>query len=274
MSILTFLKAYFKPTLILTIFSTLILSFIVNAKPTEKSNFNTHESTESRQMETTIDVIVGLAKPPYVISESDTGFELEVITTVLNKMDTSPRFIYAPLGRSLKLLDQGMGEALLTINEYIVPNSKIRSNPYITYQNVAISLRSSGINIDKIEDLEKNSVASFQFAHKYLGPIFATATKNNANYIEIPNQFQQVEMLLEKRIEVIVMDINIFNYIFTQLTMGNKAQPELSVHKVFPENPYSMAFKDETKVQTFNTKLKEFLQSPEYQSLKQKYKIF
>lgn len=274
MSILTPLNAYFKPTVILTICYILSFNFIAHANPTEKSVLNAQKSTEGRQNQTTIDVIVGLTKPPYVISESDTGFELELITAVLNKMDISPRFIYAPLGRSLKLLDQGMGEALLTINEYIVPNSKIRSNPYITYQNVAISLSSSGINIDKIEDLEKNSVASFQFAHKYLGPTFATATKNNANYIEIPNQFQQVEMLLEKRIEVIVMDINIFNYIFTQLTMGNKAQPELSVHKVFPENPYSMAFKDETKVQTFNTKLTEFLQSPEYQSLKQKYKIF
>ena len=274
MYILTFLKNYSKSVVILVISSILSFSFIANANIAEKLDSSVNMSADNRQMQTNLDVIVGLAKPPYVISEGDTGFELELITAVLNRMDTSPRFIYAPLGRSVKLLDQGMGEALLTINEYIVPNDKIRSSPYITYQNVAISLSSSGINIDKIEDLEKNSVASFQFAHKYLGPIFATATRNNVNYIEIPNQFQQVEMLLEKRIEVIVMDINIFNYIFTQLTMGNKAQPELSVHKVFPENPYSMAFKDETKVQTFNTTLMEFLQSAEYKSLKQKYEIF
>lgn len=247
---------------------------MANAELNEEQNLNVQRSADSPQIETTLDVIVGLAKPPYVISEGDTGFELELITAVLNRMNISPRFIYAPLGRSVKLLDQGMGEALLTINEYIVPNDKIRSTPYITYQNVAISLSSSGINIDSIVDLEENSVASFQFAHKYLGPVFATAAKNNANYIEIPSQFQQVDMLLEKRIDVVVMDINIFNYIFAELTKGNKNQPELSVHKVFPENPYSMAFKDETKVQVFNEKLAEFISSTEYQSLRQEYKIF
>ncbi|MDA8622040.1 transporter substrate-binding domain-containing protein [Psychrosphaera sp.] len=262
------LMPHLKLTSIVLAFALLILSIGTYAGYTKLvGNVKTLTKTEK------LDVIVGLAKPPYVMPEENTGFELELISAVLARMDISPRFIYVPLGRSVKLMDQGMGEALLTINKFIVPNSNIRTAPYITYRNVAISLSSNKISINGMMDLANNSVAAFQFAHKYLGQEFAAAAKQNNDYIEVPNQFQQVRLLLEERVKVVVMDINIFNHIYTELTFETGNTPAYSVHEVFPSSPYSMAFKDGTKVKAFNTELSLYLKSKDYSSLRKKYNI-
>ncbi len=220
-----------------------------------------------------IDVIVGLSKPPYVIEANDTGYEIELITAVLNRMQLEPKYIYVPLGRTLRMLDQGMGNMLLTINDNIVPNSKIRTNSYVTYRNVAVYKKDSNFKVHDIKSLRTKSVAAFQNATKYLGDEYTATVRFNNNYIEVPSQYQQVKLLIEGRIEVAVMDENIFWYIINQLKDEVTHPTEFVLSPIFQPSQYSAAFKNPGLVKPFNRALKVFKQSNEYLQLKKKYNI-
>lgn len=217
-----------------------------------------------------IDVVVGLAKPPYIIEEEQTGFEIELVTDVLSMMEMTPTFLYVPLGRSAKMLEQDVGQAVLTINHNIVPNRELRTVPYVTYQNVAISLRSDEHRIGNVNQLDKFRVAAFQLANKYLGPEYEETVSRAKRYIEVPNQFRQVKLLLEGKVDVLVMDINIFNYYYAKIN-GNLNDVE--VHYIFPPNPYSLAFSDADNVAKFNQMLMRYKNSGEYQNLLNKYNL-
>ena len=220
-----------------------------------------------------IDVIVGLSKPPYVIEETDSGYEIELITAVLNDINLQPKFIYVPLGRTLRLLDQGMGAMLLTINKNIVPNNKIRTRAYVTYQNVAVYRQDSNFHISSVEQLKKLRVAAFQNATKYLGHEFETAIKFNKSYFEVPSQFQQVRLLLEGRIDVAIMDINIFSHILAQVSDTQSQDVQFETAPIFARSDYSAAFKDSNLVKPFNQALVTFRSTSAYQDLKDKYRI-
>ena len=219
-----------------------------------------------------LDVIVGLSKPPYIIEEEQSGFEIELITHVLTQMHIEPTFLYVPLGRSMNLLDKNIGQALLTINKHIVKQKKHRTDPYVTYQNVAISLAKNKIELNHIKDLPQYRVAAFQMANRYLGRNYGRTVKLSKHYLEIPNQFRQVKLFLEQKVDVVVMDINIFNYYLNKIE-GDVINTKVAVHYIFPKNPYSLAFKDPTLVVPFNEQLAIFKASSQYANLLAKYNL-
>ena len=220
-----------------------------------------------------IDVIVGLSKPPYVIEANDSGYEIELITAVLNSIQLEPKYIYVPLGRTIRMLDQGMGHMLLTINANIVPNKKIRTRVYVTYRNVAVYKKDSNFDVNDIQALRTKSVAAFQNATLYLGDEFAASVRLNEDYIEVPSQYQQVRLLIEGRIDVAVMDENIFRHIFNQINDDMTLNTEFIMSPIFNPSHYSAAFKDPELVEPFNLALKAFIDSNEYELLKKKYNI-
>ncbi len=250
----------------------LLLIFICSISQLAKANNDLFQRFENSSVKPDLDVIVGLSKPPYVIQQKNAGFELELVQTLLDNMGYKARFIYVPIGRGFKMLDQGMGDVVMTINKNIVPNDSVRTKPYITYQNVAISKASKKLSIKSFSDLSQYRLAAFQLAHKYLGQEYKNAVENNKRYIELPNQFQQVKMLLEDRVDVLVMDINIFYHMLATIVQDGP-QIKFKIDKIFPLNPYSLAFKDERLVAKFNEEIDAYLKTEEYASLKKKYNI-
>ena len=217
-----------------------------------------------------IDVVVGLAKPPYIIEEQGAGFEIDLVSDVLEMMELTPTFLYVPLGRDAKSLKENVGQAVLTVNENIVPNQKMRTAPYIIYQNVAITLKSDEIRIGSISQLEFFKVAAFQMANQYLGEEYEETVSRSNQYLEVPNQFRQVKLLVENKVDVLIMDINIFNYYF-ELIDGNLN--DIEVHYIFPPNPYSLAFSDTDNVDRFNQMLERYKKSGRYDELLNKYNL-
>jgi polar amino acid transport system substrate-binding protein len=215
-------------------------------------------------------VIVGLSKPPYVIQEQASGFEIELINEILHNMNLEAEFLFVPMGRSKRLLDHDMGDAILTANPHIIKDDKLLSDVYIIYQNVAITLKSSNLKIGSLQDLSENRVVAFQMANKLLGDAYSDAVLNNPNYMEIPNQFRQVKLLLEGRMQIAVMDINIFKYFFN-LIGQDEMEEKVDIHHIFPKSPYQMAFKDPKYVKPFNQSLLKVRKSGFYQALLKKY---
>ena len=131
---------------------------------------------------------------------------------VLFTLDHEISVVYVPYGRTYELMKKINADIGLTLTEKSGVDSEILSQPYVTYQNVAISLKEKSIKIDKIKDLQKYTLVAFQNASPILGSEFANAAKTSPLYIELPEQYRQVELLLNGKVDVVVMEINIFKY--------------------------------------------------------------
>lgn len=219
----------------------------------------------------TVKVAVGLSLPPYVIQDSKSGMEFDVVKKVLEMSGHQMEAVFVPFARVVTLMEQGKVDAAMTVN----PGSGIKANysdSHITYQNFAITLKSKGFNISNVADLGKHSVAAFQNAKKYLGPDFASMSAANGKYREYPEQVAQNKLLYAGRVDVVVGDKNIFNHYNSQVKAMVDTSQEVVFHEVFPATPYSVAFKDKAIADAFNANLKKLKESGEYDKILNKYK--
>lgn len=227
--------------------------------------FSTHLSAEQA-----FKIVVGLSKPPYVIKENMSGFELEVVQQVFKISGKKIEFIFVPYGRSEKMLELDDISAVMTINKQMFPNSTSLSENYINYQNVAITLKKNSILLPNISTLANYTVASFQLAHKVLGQEFADAMASSPMFTQVADQEKQVELLLLGRMDVVVMDIKIFLYYLNKLNIAAR-ESDVTFHHIFPVSPYRMAFKHQDDMAEFNRALAKFKDSASYQKLIKKY---
>lgn len=215
-------------------------------------------------------LVAGLEKPPYVIPQHDTGFEIDLLRDVLATLGHQVSILYVPYGRTYETVKQVKADIGLTLSSRTGVKPEVLSLPYVTYQNVAVSMLEKSIKLDKLEELQLYTVVAFQNASKVLGVTFAEATKISPLYIELPEQRRQVELLLAGKVEVVVMDINIFKY-FAKTIAGNNHMEKVQVHNLFPSTQYSAAIQDPILRKAFNQALSKYAHTPEYKKLLAKY---
>ena len=220
-----------------------------------------------------LNVAVGLTKPPYVIQRNNSGFELELIKSIFHRMGKNAKFVYTEFGHSAKMLDVKEIDAVMTTNKQVFTDESKLSDVYITYQNVAISLKANQFNINSISELSNYTMASFQKADKVLGKEFYDAAFKSPLYIKIADQRQQPTLLLKKRVEVLVMDKNIFKYIANEVGITG-IDSKFVFHPVFPKTHYRMAFKNRENAKHFNQELAKYTGSKEYKKLKERYNLW
>lgn len=219
----------------------------------------------------TLTYVVGLSKPPYVIQHSNTGYELETVSAITKLMGYNSNYLYVPFGRSPSMMKVKEVDGILTVNKQIIDKKEHLTTPYITYQNVVVTKKSDKLNISNISDLSHVSFAAFQNSVKLLGDEYGKAAKRSPYFTEVTEQYRQIELLNEKRVQALVIDINIFNYYASQ---AERYQPnDYSIHPVFSPSQYSLAFKNKSNVLLFNQALKTFKNSQEYQAIKDKYNL-
>jgi len=217
-------------------------------------------------------VAVGIAKPPYVIQANNTGFEIELIESVLANMGKTAKFVYTSFGHTPKMLSVDIIDAVMTTNIRVFKDQTKLSDVYISYENVAISLKSKNLKIKSISDLANYSVASFQKADKVLGLEFESAVNQSSFFLQVADQTRQPILLLKERVNVVVMDINIFNHLARDLKIED-LESKFNIHKIFPKSHYKMAFKDSKNVELFNKTFIEYSNSDDYKMLLKKYKL-
>jgi len=219
-----------------------------------------------------LNVAVGWNKPPYVIEKNDSGFEVEMLRAIFKKMGHQLNIIYTPVGRSSTILKKGLVDIGMTLSSRLDIAPAVFSSSYITYHNVAISLKGRGISLDKISQLSKYSIAAFQNANIYLGKEYSTVVDKSTFYVELPDQYKQVAMLLLGRTDIVVMDVNIFNYLSKE-HLGKNHMDNVDVHYIFPTNAYHLGFFDEKIKDQFNKALITYKKSLGYQQLIKEYQF-
>ncbi|WP_372768300.1 substrate-binding periplasmic protein [Pseudoalteromonas sp.] len=220
----------------------------------------------------TLSISVGWNKPPYVIEVENSGFELDMVSAIFNNMGHSISYVYVPFGRSNTLIKVGKVDVALTMNNRMDVEGLVLSEPYISYQNAAISLKGRSIQIHSIQDLRNYSIVAFQNASVVLGAEYRRAAKFSPLYLELPDQRKQVEMLLKGKIDCVVMDINIFNYLSKEI-LGSSHMSNVVIHRLFPKTNYHMAFTDKQLMLAFNDAMTAFKQSDDYTKLIAKYEF-
>ncbi|WJG09274.1 transporter substrate-binding domain-containing protein [Aliiglaciecola sp. LCG003] len=215
-------------------------------------------------------VAVGWNKPPYVIQQTQSGFELELVSAVLKQMGYEVKFVFVPYGRSFELLRRGNVDAAITMSDKIAMENVFLTDPYVAYQNVAVSLLEEELTIHDVDDLRPYSVLAFQNAQSLLGDKFFMMASNNPFYSEVPDQLRQVKMLFGQKVQVIVLDVNIFSYFSRQKSLSKQFR-KVSIHPLFEINRYRVGFGKAVLRDQFNLVLAAYTQSPEYRKLQEKY---
>ncbi len=212
------------------------------------------------------------AIPPYVIVESGSGIELDVVREALKLNGYTVIFEHLPFPRAVEKMKSGEFDGALTIAESarLELGQVYYSDSHIVFENCAVSLKSNNFEINDIAGLADKSIGTFQFAKLYLGPEFEKVANSHSAYRELPNTTQIVPMLFQKRVEVIVLEQNIFKYVRKKIDIIDTSAPVV-IHRIFPDNPFKVVFLDKKVQMDFNSGLKIIRENGRYNEILNKY---
>lgn len=212
-------------------------------------------------------VAFGESLEPYVIPQRESGIEVEIVREALRLQGLT----LVPMFFSQKRLPRMLGNNQIDAIATITPDSGVKaaySDVYITYEDMAITLRSRELPLKNIADLGKYSIAAFPLASQYLGPDFARMAAANPRYGETGNQVDQNRLLYRNAVDVVVADQRIFRYMDQRV--GNdfhEDAKDVSYHDLFTHLPYRLAFRSATLRDRFNKGLAASQANGSYQQI-------
>jgi len=113
------------------------------------------------------------------------GIELDIFRDAFATVNKNVHFIHVPFGRTITSFQRLNADGIVTV----LPNYKhpdlFISQPYITYQNVVVSLLDHNFTIENVKSLAGKNIIAFQNAKKYLGEDFNKVISYSMNYREV-----------------------------------------------------------------------------------------
>jgi len=148
---------------------------------------------------------------------------------------------------------------------------------YMSYHNVAITLRSRHIVLDDVTQLLRYKVAIRQYLYEDLDigrPGSNMPVVMPDNFVEFHAQDQQVRFFYAGRSDVIVLDHSIFQWYAKRLGLLTGSNEELDVHDIFPErHGVRAAFRNGKMCALFNRNLAAIVADGTYRSIWKSYGI-
>lgn len=210
-------------------------------------------------------VAMGPSKQPYVSEETKSGIEYELITEPLKRAGFELEVLFLANKRAQMLLREGKLDAAID------SEGEFLSEPYIVYQNMAITFCDRKIDLKKVADLADYKVGAFHNANKYLGEDFAQLAKNKERYQERQPQETLNSALMKGIFDVAISDINIFKH--NQIEVDPNFKREICPFEIFEPTRYRLSFKDPKVRDKFNEELKKLGAAHFYEELAKKYKL-
>lgn len=212
-------------------------------------------------------VALGETKQPYIDAERGKGVEYDIVSQALSQAGYQPRIRFGPNLRAHNWLASGQVDAAIANSGGHV------SEPYIVYQNMAITLCKRRIHLQRLEDLIRFRVAAFQGAHLYLGPAFAALTPQIPSYREESPQITLNRLLYSERADVAISDVNIFQQFSHDLRREIDIKARLCPYALFTPTHYRLAFRDIRDRDRFNLGLRRFAAAGGYEKLAKRYQL-
>ena len=216
--------------------------------------------------------------PPFIVQgengSEDTGIEIDIARAALNAAGHTVKFVNLPYTRALAYLKAKRVDASLTVTatgELDIGDAH-RSDVHLIFDNVAITLEESNLEINSIDDLADKTVIAFNFAKEVLGEEFTKMANANPNYRQmLPNTKQIPPTLHAKRAQVAVIEEVIYKYHLNNETYPIAVDAPIKIHRIFPRNPFTVAFKDKSARDDFNKGLAIIKENGTYDKIFEKY---
>lgn len=226
----------------------------------------------------TLNIGVSFAIPPWVITETNSGIELDILKETLSPAGYEIQANYLTYSLSNSLFDAGKLDLVLNAKKSIL-NTGYLSEPVVTFQDVAISLEHKNYPEDiSFSFLEDKSVIAFQKASIILGEEFQKMTEKNTMYQEVAKQSLQINLLMISNIDFIVMDKSIFDYYIQQarnnpnlIRAKSKLNQAVRFHHIFEPTHHRFAFKSEKVRDDFNAGLLRIKNNGVYDEILKRY---
>lgn len=259
-----------------------MLTMMVSCDSTENTSRNatpkrsSHSKPTSRPEDGPITIAVGLTVEPYVFNDTDPknsqcGLEVDIVREIFGYAGHKVKFVLEPLKRTKTTFKQKLVDGVLDIkSHYPEIQGAFLSDEYITYHNIVVTLKSSNLKIEKLEDLSGLSVVGFQQARIAFCDKLTQIVDSNPKYHEMANQKGQIAMLFAKRTDAILLDRYIFRYHKSRLENVDTTQP-VTYHQLFEPSHYRIAFRNKELCDTFNKGLKKIRESGRYQEIINSY---
>lgn len=212
-----------------------------------------------------LQVAIGESKLPYVSAENRSGVEYELITRTLQDAGIDFELQHLPNKRARLMFERAQLDVAIATEGAIV------SEPYIAYKNMAITLCEQQIKLRKTADLAPYQTGAFNNAIQFLGADFTRIAANLMHYREISPQKLMNGMLMAKRIDVAIADINIFQH--DQREVDPQGSKALCPFAIFAPTLYRLEFRDPAMRDRFNQSLSQLRASGFYEALAKKYQL-
>ncbi|EQC46225.1 ABC transporter, substrate-binding protein, family 3 [Bacteriovorax sp. Seq25_V] len=215
--------------------------------------------------------------PPYYMGKDYMGIELEIIRAAFKassiELDQIRNINYK---RAMTLLSKNEIHAVVDNYSNDIYNGQtgvLQSEPTLNYFDCAVSLKEKRINMSDMKSFSNHSVWAFKSARDVLGEDFKTAIEGNALYSEDHDQLLQSKLLVNKRVDIVISDKNIFMY---QLKKDFPAfdTKKLIFQSMGEKTPRNLKFKDTYYLKSFNEGLKKIKSNGVYQKIHDNYKSF
>lgn len=233
------------------------------------------DKTESDKL---LDIGISFAIPPWVIAENNTGIELDILKEAFKLSGYRIKPNYLSFALSYSLFEAGKLDGILNVTTASVKRGFF-SEPVVTFQNVAISLKEKNFPAEiDLEYLSEKSVVAFQKASILLGEEFGQAMSGNLRYQEVAKQNLQINLLMIRDIDFIIMEKNIFGYYWQQaqsdphlIRAKSKLNRPVQIHYLFNPTEYRFVFATEKIRDAFNNGLKTIKENGIYDEIFGRY---
>jgi hypothetical protein len=190
---------------------------------------------------------------PYIIEKSENGIAVEIVREALQNVGYKLVPVFGSAKNKEELFVKKEVDGMATDNEGSAIHAAY-SNVYVTFQDVAITLKSRNLSINNVEGLKGLKIIAYQGATSRLGKKFMEFAKDNPLYSEETQQLNQNQMLFDGKVDVIIADRTIFTYL--NQMFGEAAPPVVFQPISFPKVPYRIEFHDPALRDKFNQGLK------------------
>ena len=211
-----------------------------------------------------LNMAVGYNKPPFMFGEtSKKGIELNLVTQILHKAGYEIGDIEQMSFNQVNhvLLRNKHMDVAITVSKK-ENDGLYYSEPFIHFENVAITRKKDKLSIYSADDLLDKKVVSWMGANKVLTPRFnalfdAESPVRTEKYIEVADQTEQHRLFFTGQADVIVVDKTIFAWHKHNMKDSFDLHTEFEFHDIFPQKTYYyVAFKDKKIRDAFNKTLK------------------
>jgi len=195
---------------------------------------NSHEIAPGVNHVHELSIAVSCAEPPFYGFDGFEGREWDLVSKALSNAGHKARLYYLDAEEGLHALEKGMIDGIWTCCSIPVPQQgSYFSTTLLPRKFVAISLASSNLQINSLEDIAEKKVALHPSLNMALGPEIKQIMSLNPLVQTIPNHELLILLLFTGRIDVLITETHVFEYHLKKVSPHVDKKQPVVFHQIF-----------------------------------------